>query len=242
MKPQVLNTLPLSFQNYLMEVSAPPKRLYVYGENIELLEKLPNFGLAVVGTRKPNLNLKKMTYRWVSDLKTTSLIVISGLAKGIDFNAHLAACEAHIPTIAVLGSGFNIYLSDEQNQLKQKILKSGGLILTEYSADHPPQKFQFLKRNRLIAGLSRAVLVVHAPKRSGSMNTARWAIEMNKDLYTVPCTPGQPSCEGNQELLDSGQAYPFWGVHNLGATWLDLASLPSNGGNKVFSEKFSTQF
>lgn len=201
-----------------------PKKLFVYGSNIKLLESIPYNGMAIVGSREASLRAQKIVFDTVRGLKNNNLIIVSGFARGIDTAAHLAAIENKIPTIAYLGCGMNINYPKQNFELKEKILNTGGLIITEYPENTPAHAHHFLKRNRLIAASSRAIWVVQARFKSGALNTASWGRIFDRDCYTTSCYPGETAFEGNQKLLEQCQAHPFWGIQSLGSTWLELST------------------
>ncbi|MGE0615101.1 MAG: DNA-processing protein DprA [Bacteriovoracia bacterium] len=213
----------------LWQAQRPPTRLFVRGKwgpkhAHELLRRLPEDGLACVGTRRALPSLLHQTRNWILALRDSRIVVISGLAKGVDTVAHTAALEAGLPTIAVVGAGLDVSYPPENHALGERIVAAGGLILSEFPLGTKPLAAHFIHRNRLIARLAKAVWVVQAAHRSGALNTARWARDMDIDCYAVPCRPGDPALAGNQRLIDDNHARPFWGPHSLGATWFELSS------------------
>jgi DNA processing protein len=217
---------PSSPYRHLWQVSDPPKQLYVQGteDALSLLEELPERGFAVVGTRQPQRRSLDLVERELSALADSSLIILSGLARGIDACAHEAAVRYDIPTIAILGAGLDQNYPRENAKLRTEILAAGGLLISEFPMGIEPRPHHFLLRNRLIAGWSKATWVVEASCRSGALNTARWAREQDRDCYATPCFPGDLTLEGNQKLIDRNHAIPFWETHSLGQTWLELAA------------------
>ncbi len=207
-----------------------PSQLYVQGlpESFRLLDRLPHQGLAIVGSRKPQERSKQFTVNFVRGLKQSGLIILSGLASGIDAVAHETALEVELPTIAVIATGLNRQYPPENLQLKERILAEGGLVVSEYPLDTHAKPAYFLARNRIIAGWSLATCVIEAGFRSGALNTARWAREINRNCYAVPCFPQDPPLAGNQILLDRDHAEPLWNIHSLGSTWLPLATQGSS--------------
>jgi DNA protecting protein DprA len=208
-------------------VEEPPEALYVQGsaEGIELLAKLPENGLAVVGTRRPQPRAEAFVRRVLLDLRGSGLIIVSGLAMGIDARAHEAALEAGLPTVAFLGCGLGLQYPLENLELRQKILRAGGLLVSEYAPQEVAYPGNFLRRNRLIAGLSKATWVVQAPIQSGALNTAMWAQKHGRTLYATPCFPGDPSFAGNERLFDQREKVrAVWNAVSFGETWLDLSS------------------
>lgn len=219
------NTYPVpgKFQIELDRLGTPPRTLWAEG-NLDLLTRLPEEGIAIVGTRYPRKRALEFVDRMVQSLPRGRFVVISGFARGIDARAHEAAIRAGLPTIAVMACGLDqTYPSDHQD-LRKRIIADGGLLLSEFAPGKEPYKSNFLERNRWIALLAQATCVIEAPDRSGTLNTARWATELGRDLYAVPAFPDDPYAKGNEKLLDDRFAEPLWGAHSLGKTWLTLAT------------------
>jgi DNA processing protein len=212
--------------NELWNITLPPQRLFIEGRPsaLSLLQRLPEAGLAVVGSREPHEYSQRFLKREIHKLQSSSLIILSGLARGIDSIAHESALEAGLPTIGVIAAGLDIAYPRETLPLRRKILEAGGLIISEYPLSTPAYKPHFLQRNRLIAGWSKATWVVEAKRRSGSLNTARWARENQRTCLTLPCSPGDERFGGNEILLDRDHALAYWGIHSLGAIWLEFAT------------------
>lgn len=213
----------------LWQVPNPPEVLFVQGrpEALRLLERLPESGLAIVGTRQPQPRSVSFLERQMIELTGSQLIIVSGMARGIDAIAHAGAIRAGLPTLGILGTALDIPYPRATLPLREKILQHGGLIVSELPPGTRGFPSQFIQRNRLIAGWSKAVLVAEAAQKSGALNTAYWAREQNRMCFAVPCFPGDPSLSGNQSLIDRDHAIPFWGPHTLGAAWLQLAARPA---------------
>ncbi len=186
-----------------------PLQLYVLGNKKILNQK----AIAIVGARKATEYGKKMAYKFSKELAEKGINIISGLAKGIDSYAHLGTIQAQGKvidsrkigkTIAVMGSGFNNIYPKENIDLARKIIKSGGCIITEYSAETKPEKLNFPKRNRIISGLSNGVLVVEASKISGALITADFALEQGKEVFALPGDITREQSEGCNELIKDG--------------------------------------
>ena len=206
------------------------------GNSSSLLDDLPDLGLAVVGTRHPQKRSLELLERVMRQLRGSKLIIISGFARGIDTAAHTLALENGLRTIAILGCGIDIDYPRENQGLRQKILAKGGLILSPFESGFTPIPRNFIERNGLIAGFSKATWVVEAAAVSGTLNTAAWATKFNRTLYATSCFPDDPFFEGNEKLLSqkSTDRYPiaesFFGAHSLGSTWADLdrSAAPQN--------------
>ena len=180
------------FPESLKNIPDPPKSLYVVGnEKLLAAEKI----IAIVGTRNPTEFGKEITAKIAKEFVKKGYIIISGMAKGIDSVAHWAAINK---TIAVLGCGVDIIYPPENRELYFQILQNNGAIISEI----PPGQFvprnKFAARNRIISGLAQAVLIPECSLRSGSMVTARLALDQGKDIY---CVPGS---EGTDYLISQG--------------------------------------
>ncbi len=210
----------------LWNVPAPPEQLYIQGDpnSLEILKRLPEAGLAIVGTRNPQPRTCSFLEKRVCELSPSQLIIVSGMARGIDAIAHAAALRAGLPTIGILGTGIDIPYPQASLPLRKQILKQGGLLVSEFHPGTRGFPSHFLERNRLIAGWSKATWVVEASHRSGALNTAHWARQQDRLCFALPSFPGDPTLSGNQTLIDREHALPFWGIHSLGAAWLELAT------------------
>jgi DNA processing protein len=159
--------------------------------------------VGIVGTRHPTEHGLRWTSLISATLAKSGFTVISGMAAGIDGEAHQACLEAGGRTIAVLGTGVDIIYPAHHRQLYEQIQQQG-LILSEYPAGTRADRRNFPPRNRIIAGLSRAVLVMEAPHKSGSLITARFANEFGRDIYALPNSPENQQAEGCLRLLRDG--------------------------------------
>ena len=180
-------------------VPEPPERLYVIGDPSALKE-----GLAVVGARKATpygLNATKMLAGRAAEL---GVVVISGGARGCDAAAHEAALAAGGQTVAFLGGGCDEPYPKSNVDLFRRIVKGGGAVASEFPWHYPPKPFMFRKRNRLIAGLARATLIVEAGLPSGTFSTADEALAANKDVLAVPGSIFSATSAGSNMLLAQG--------------------------------------
>jgi DNA protecting protein DprA len=204
-----------------------PGELFVRGRPhaFELLRWLPELGFAVVGTRKPQPRSLHLVRARMRALEGTRLIILSGLALGVDAAAHEAALSSGLPTIAILGSPLDNIYPAENRGLVDRIIEGGGLIVSEFAPGTAIQPHFFLLRNRLIAGWSKATWVVEASHRSGALNTAEWALDHNRDTYATPCFPDDPALAGNQRLIKRDKAHPFWEPRDLAETWKEFETL-----------------
>ena len=165
------------------------------------LEQLKRPGVAIVGARKCTAAGKTMARELAMAVVRGGGTVISGMAYGIDTAAHLAACEN---TIAVLGQGLDVPFSSSQARLRQRILDSGGLLVSEFPPDYPASRRTFPLRNRIIAWLARATVVVEATRTSGALHTARASLDAGLDVLAVPGHPHSPIAAGCLALIDQG--------------------------------------
>lgn len=177
-----------------------PKKLYYIGTLPE--RRMPT--VAIVGTRKPTPYGKEVTSRIASDLAKHGVVIVSGMALGIDAIAHRAALDVGGTTIAVQGNGLSRLYPSTNRQLGEDIVANGGAIISEYEPDVPARDFQFLERNRIVSGLSDAILITEAAARSGTLNTAKHALEQGKEIFVVPGNITSPLSAGCNALLKQG--------------------------------------
>ncbi len=193
---------PSGFPALLKEIPDPPKELFVRGAKL-----LDDFRyLAVVGSRKHSEYGKQSTEELISGLAGFPIVIVSGLAFGIDSIAHKAALRAGIKTVAIPGSGLakeTIY-PQSHFSLAQDILKSGGTLISEFPDDFQATRWSFPQRNRIMAGISHATLVVEAGERSGTLITARLALDYNRDVFVVPGSIFNDGTRGSNSLLRQG--------------------------------------
>jgi len=158
----------------------------------------------VVGTRKISDYGRQMTEYFVKNLAKAGITIISGLALGVDGLAHQTALENKGRTIAVLGSGLNHIYPTAHKKLAERIIVSGGALVSEYPPETPPYKSNFPARNRIISGLSLGVLVVEAPKNSGALITADFALKQKRKIFVVPGRIYDKNSQGTNELIKKG--------------------------------------
>ena len=166
----------------LRQIYDPPPVLYVRG----VVGLLARHSIAIVGTRHPSPYGSGMAEMLARDLAARRVLVVSGMARGIDTCAHKGALAARMPTLAVWGTGIDVVYPKENKKLAEEILATGGTIVTELPMGTFPAPQNFPRRNRILSGLSLGVLVVEAAENSGTRVTARCAEEQNRDLYAVP--------------------------------------------------------
>ncbi|WOD41964.1 DNA-processing protein DprA [Nodosilinea sp. E11] len=187
----------------LYEITDPPPLLYYRGhsELTSALQMMPSVG--VVGTRGPSDYGQRWTRRLAQQLAAHNIIVVSGLAKGVDRFAHQQTLDSGGLTIAVLGTGVDQTYPQAHQALQDNIARQG-LLLSEYPNGTPPDRAHFPRRNRIIAGLSRAVVVTEAPARSGALITAHLANDYGRDVFAVPGSLDNPNSAGCLALINQG--------------------------------------
>lgn len=191
------------FPALLQEIYDPPVLLYAKGR-CDLLNKHSGVkNLAVVGTRKMSAYGAGVLQKMLPELIAADLTIVSGLARGIDAKAHELCLQLNGNTIAVLGSGLDVIYPASHRELAQRISETG-LLLSEYFPGTQPQKYHFPQRNRVISGLSRGVLVIEAPQKSGALITAIQALEENREVFAVPGNITSPNSEGCNTLIADG--------------------------------------
>ncbi|MGB3201424.1 MAG: DNA-processing protein DprA [Nodosilinea sp.] len=187
----------------LYEIDDPPPVLFYRGrlELASALQVMPSVG--VVGTRNPSDYGRRWTCRLVQQLVNHDVVVVSGLAKGVDRYAHQQTLDSRGLTIAVLGTGVDQVYPSVNRDLYDRIAHHG-LLLSEHPNGTPPERAHFPRRNRIIAGLSRAVVVTEAPARSGALITAQLANDYGRDVFAVPGSLDNLNSEGCLELINQG--------------------------------------
>ena len=195
----------------LKEISNPPLKLYYKG-NLDLLkdERL----IAVVGTRNPSSYGKLCCEYMVKKMTSANITIVSGFAKGIDSIAHKTSLLTGGKTIAVIASGLDIIYPASNLSLYREI-EEKGLILSEYEAGVKPFKFNFPQRNRIIAGLSKGIIVVESKDRGGSLITADLALEFNRDVYAVPGDVFSEYSKGCNNLIRDSKAKSLSNINEL---------------------------
>lgn len=198
------------YPSRLKEIYDPPVILFVKGS----IEVLAQPGIAMVGTRHPTPYGSGMAERLSIDLAARGLVIISGLARGIDTMSHRGAVAAKGKTVAVLGTGIDVMYPKENTRLTEQIIALGGALISEFPVGTSPVPQNFPIRNRIISGMSVGVLVVEAAEYSGTRITSRCALEQNRDVYAVPGNVTNKSSWGPNTLIKQGA--------KLVATWEDV--------------------
>lgn len=190
----------IDYPDELRKIDSPPYVLYLKGEKLSW-DRL--FAIGVVGTRRCTAYGVKAADNLCFDLAARGITIVSGMARGIDSAAARAALRAGGKTIAVLGSGIDVIYPPENRELMEEIEKSG-TVMTEYPPGSQPMAHHFPERNRIISGLSKGVLVIEAPLKSGALITANYALEAGRDLFAVPGEIFKDNSKGTNLLIKQG--------------------------------------
>jgi DNA processing protein len=185
---------------YLRQIFAPPPVIFVKGD----LSAVSRHAVGIVGTRSPTVYGKQATTLITRELVNEHFVIVSGLARGIDTVAHETALASGGATIAVLGCGIDIIYPRVNEPLARKIASGTGLIVSEFPLGTLPETFNFPRRNRIISGLSAAVVVVEAGEKSGALITARYALQQGREVCAVPGPINSPLSRGTFNLIKEG--------------------------------------
>lgn len=207
---KILTIDDINYPAILKEISSPPIVLYIKGNNINLNNE---FCVGIVGTRHSTAYGERVTNKFSLELSKENIILVSGLALGIDSVAAKAAVYTKRPTVAVLGTGIDIVYPASNRKLYEEVEKYG-MIISEYPPGMPAASWTFPQRNRIIAGLSRGVIIVEGSKKSGSIITANFALEYNRDVFAIPRNIDDYALDGTNYLIKQG-AYPMTCVNDL---------------------------
>jgi DNA processing protein len=206
-----------AYPERLLEIYDPPAVLWIRGD----ADLLARPGIAVVGTRQPSPYGAGMAELLSRDLANRRLVILSGMARGVDTAAHKGAIAAGGKTVAVWGTGIDVIYPKENKKLAEDIIATGGAIVSEYPMGTFPAPQNFPIRNRILSGMSVGVLVIEAAEYSGTRITARCAMEQNRDVYAVPGNVTNKNAWGPNTLIKQGA--------KLTATWEDIwEDLPSS--------------
>jgi DNA processing protein len=209
-KARIISLSDPEYPTRLKEIYDPPVILFVKG-NVEILSQP---GIAMVGTRHPTPYGMGMAERLGTDLANRGLVIISGMARGVDTASHRGVIAAKGKTVAVLGTGIDVMYPKENTRLAEQILALGGALISEFPVGTAPTPQNFPIRNRIISGMSVGVLVVEAAEYSGTRITSRCALEQNRDVYAVPGNVTNKNSWGPNTLIKQGA--------KLVATWEDV--------------------
>ena len=194
-----------SYPRLLRETKDPPRTLFYRG----VLPDPDSMMIAIVGTRKATEEGKMVAREMAGALSKKGITIVSGLALGIDGAAHAGAVDVGGKTVAVLANGLHSVYPVAHEKLAERILGLGGCLFSEYEPGEPPLAYKFLERNRIVAGLSIATVVVETPRRSGALLTARLAAEEGREVFVVPGGARNRNYEGSHLLIRSGARLAF---------------------------------
>jgi len=201
-----------AYPSLLRDIAGPPQQLFYRGaEPAAWLEK-PR--VAIVGSRAVSPYGTQVTAQLARELAERGIVIVSGLALGVDGIAHQACLDAGGTTVAVLANGLDKIYPSTHTRLGERILQQGGTIMSEYPEGTPGHKSNFIARNRIVAGISHALLITEAAEKSGTLHTARFAMEQGRDVLVVPGNITSPGSAGTNNLIKAG-AIPVTGVEDI---------------------------
>ena len=221
MTPPALRRGTSAYPPLLAQLHDPPKRLYVRGEAAGVFERP---AVAVVGARSCSPYGSQVARTLARDLAAAGIVVVSGLARGVDAEAHRGTLDAGGTTVAVLGCGIDRDYPARHAELARRIVVGGGLVAAEYEPGIEPAPWRFPARNRIIAGLALALVVVEARERSGALITADFALELGREVFAVPGEITAALSAGTNRLIRQGAA-PLLGAEDV-LTALGLEATP----------------
>jgi DNA processing protein len=192
------------FPEVLRQIPSPPRTLYHTGAPLNELLKRPS--VAIVGSRSVSNYGREVTTRLARQLAEQGVVIVSGLALGVDCLAHQAALEAGGLAIAVLPGPLDKIVPATNRRVAKTILDQGGALISEYASGIPAQKQNFIARNRLMSGLAQAVLITEAAEKSGSLYTANFALQQGRDVLAVPGSIFSSGSVGTNNLIKTGAA------------------------------------
>jgi len=187
------------YPKWLKMIDHFPPVLFIRGK----IEEMDEISVAVVGTRGATVYGKNIARNFAGEFAQAGVTLVSGMARGIDTEAHYGALENKGRTIAVLGCGVDICYPPENKKLMQMIIKNGAIV-SEFNIGTPPLAKNFPKRNRIVSGLSRAIVAIEAKEKSGVMNTVNWAVDQNKDVFAIPGNIYSRTSSGTNRLIKEG--------------------------------------
>ncbi len=215
----------------LTHIPSPPPMFFVRGA----LSVLRTPQLAIVGSRQPSIYGRQWGTLFSQTLALHGLTLTSGLALGIDSIAHNAALDVQQKTVAVLGNGLLHCYPKRHQTLAESIVANGGALVSEFALQAKPLNWHFPRRNRIISGLSLGVLIVEATIRSGSLVTARHALEQNREIFALPGAIGNPGTQGTHWLIQQGASLVSHPDDIIEALHSDLCWLPNSPKLQLFS-------
>lgn len=229
LKCEVVTFLDQGYPENLRSIDRAPPVLFIRGR----IEARDSLALAIIGTRRATPYGMMVAQRFARALAEHGVTIVSGLARGIDTAAHIGALAAQGRTIAVLGCGVDVHYPPENARLYDQIAEQGAVV-SEFNLGTQPEAFHFPVRNRLISGLSQAVLAVEARDSSGVLNTVRWAADQGREVLAVPGAITSETSHGTNELIKDG-ARPVTGVDDL-LQLLKIAPAPARKADVSLNE------
>lgn len=196
---KILSLFDKEYPFNLKQIDNPPYILYYKGD----LKKLRRNSISIVGTRNPTNESKKYAFNIASKLSALNITVVSGMAKGIDKEAHLGAISSLVNTAAVLGNGIDIVYPSENVKVYNKLIESG-IVVSEFEVGRKPDRMNFPRRNRIISGLSYATIMVEASSKSGALITVDYALNQGREVYIAPYDEKLKEYFGNHKLYKEG--------------------------------------
>ena len=230
-KRQLINLFDHNYPQLLKELPNAPLFLFAEGD----LSLLHTTQLAIVGSRNPTRYGLELAKDFAEALSTQGVTITSGLAIGIDGAAHQGALHSSGKTIGILGSGLDTIYPKSHLRLAQDIVEAGGLLLSEFPLGTSPLAWHFPKRNRIISGLSQGVLVVEATLGSGSLKTAEYALQQNREVFAIPGSVHSPLSRGCHSLIQQGAKL----VNNLDDILIELPRLTHTESKKAIYQDIS---
>ncbi len=195
----------------LKAIDSPPVCFFISGP----IRNLQRPAIAIVGARACTLYGRQVARQLAVELGSVGFAIVSGLALGIDAQAHEACVQNKIPTIAVMGSGIDHIYPKCHTELARTIVRDGGTVITEFPPGTPPKSHHFPIRNRIISGLARATVIIEAKARSGSLSTARHCLDQGRELFAVPGPIHHETSEGTHHLIQAGEAQLITGTKDV---------------------------
>lgn len=196
---KILSLFDKEYPFNLKQIDNPPYILYYKGN----LKKLRRNSISIVGTRNPTNESKKYAFNIASKLSALNITVVSGMAKGIDKEAHLGAISSLVNTAAVLGNGIDIVYPSENVKVYNKLIENG-IVVSEFEVGRKPDRMNFPRRNRIISGLSYATIMVEASSKSGALITVDYALNQGREVYIAPYDEKLKEYFGNHKLYKEG--------------------------------------
>lgn len=196
---QIIKITDHNYPELLKEIHSPPPFLYIKGN----IESLSSDQIAIVGTRNASEYGLNNAYNFSNKLAESNYTITSGLAIGIDTQAHKGALNANGQTIAVLGTGLKQIYPFQNKKLADQMIENGAIV-SEFPLNNKPDRFNFPRRNRIISGLSMGTLVVESSQKSGSLITANYALEQNREVFAIPGSIHHKNTQGVHQLIQQG--------------------------------------